>query len=97
MDPWLEDLYGDRSYDVMPDGSHFLMFEANPASVSSSGDIGRDRMQSPTAAIVKPSSMFGCISASGGRFGSKGLAASVIVSSQDARGALLRAGALGDA
>jgi hypothetical protein len=30
--PWLEDFYGDRSYDVMPDGGHFLMFEANPAS-----------------------------------------------------------------
>jgi len=29
---WLEDLYGDRSYDVTPDGSHFIMFEANPAS-----------------------------------------------------------------
>ena len=24
--------YGDRSYDVMPDGEHFLMFEANPAA-----------------------------------------------------------------
>jgi Tol biopolymer transport system component len=30
--PWLEDIYGDRSYDVMPDGAHFLMFEANPAA-----------------------------------------------------------------
>jgi serine/threonine-protein kinase len=30
--PWLEDIYGDRSYDVMPDGVHFLMFEANPAA-----------------------------------------------------------------
>ena len=27
-----EDLYGDRSYDVMPDGQHFLMFESDPAS-----------------------------------------------------------------
>jgi hypothetical protein len=27
-----EDLYGDRSYDVMPDGRHFLMFESDPAS-----------------------------------------------------------------
>jgi eukaryotic-like serine/threonine-protein kinase len=30
--PFLEDIYGDRSYDVMPDGEHFLMFEANPAA-----------------------------------------------------------------
>ncbi len=30
--PFLADLYGDRSYDVMPDGAHFLMFEANPAT-----------------------------------------------------------------
>jgi serine/threonine-protein kinase len=29
---WLEDTFGDRSYDVMPDGGHFVMFEANPAS-----------------------------------------------------------------
>ena len=29
---FLEDLYGDRSFDVMPDGEHFLMFEANPAA-----------------------------------------------------------------
>jgi Tol biopolymer transport system component len=28
--PFTEDLYGDRSYDVMPDGEHFLMFEVNP-------------------------------------------------------------------
>jgi len=27
-----EDLFGDRSYDVMPDGKHFLMFESDPAS-----------------------------------------------------------------
>jgi len=27
-----EDLFGDRSYDVMPDGQHFLMFESDPAS-----------------------------------------------------------------
>ena len=27
-----EDLFGDRSYDVMPDGQHFLMFESNPAA-----------------------------------------------------------------
>jgi eukaryotic-like serine/threonine-protein kinase len=30
--PWLEDIYGDRSYDVTPDGTHFLMLEANPAA-----------------------------------------------------------------
>jgi len=30
--PFLQDLYGDRSFDVMPDGAHFLMFEANPAA-----------------------------------------------------------------
>ncbi|MBA2626653.1 MAG: serine/threonine-protein kinase [Gemmatimonadales bacterium] len=30
--PFLEDLYGDRSYDVMPDGEHFVMLEANPAA-----------------------------------------------------------------
>jgi hypothetical protein len=30
--PFEEDLYGDRSYDVMPDGQHFLMFESDPAS-----------------------------------------------------------------
>ena len=30
--PFLADLYGDRSYDVMPDGEHFLMFRANPAA-----------------------------------------------------------------
>ena len=30
---FLEDLYGDRSFDVMPDGEHFLMFESNPAGV----------------------------------------------------------------
>jgi eukaryotic-like serine/threonine-protein kinase len=30
--PFLADLYGDRSYDVMPDGAHFLMSEANPAA-----------------------------------------------------------------
>jgi Tol biopolymer transport system component len=30
--PFLEDKYGDRSYDVMPDGEHFLMLEANPAA-----------------------------------------------------------------
>jgi serine/threonine-protein kinase len=30
--PFLEDIYGDRSYDVMPDGEQFLMFEANPAA-----------------------------------------------------------------
>jgi hypothetical protein len=30
--PFVEDRYGDRSYDVMPDGRHFLMFEANPAA-----------------------------------------------------------------
>jgi hypothetical protein len=30
--PFLEDEAGDRSYDVMPDGEHFLMFEANPAA-----------------------------------------------------------------
>jgi hypothetical protein len=29
---FLEDLYGDRSFDVMPDGEHFLMLEANPAA-----------------------------------------------------------------
>ena len=27
-----EDLYGDRSFDVMPDGEHFLMFEPDPAA-----------------------------------------------------------------
>jgi Tol biopolymer transport system component len=31
-EPYLEDLYGDRSFDVMPDGQQFLMFEANPAA-----------------------------------------------------------------
>jgi len=30
--PFEEDLYGDRSYDVMPDGQHFLMFQSDPAS-----------------------------------------------------------------
>jgi hypothetical protein len=30
--PFLHDLFGDRSFDVMPDGEHFLMFEANPAA-----------------------------------------------------------------
>jgi len=30
--PFLEDLFGDRSFDVMPDGEHFLMVEANPAA-----------------------------------------------------------------
>ena len=30
--PWLEDMFGDRSFDVMPDGAHFLMLEANPAA-----------------------------------------------------------------
>jgi Tol biopolymer transport system component len=30
--PFLHDLYGDRSFDVMPDGEHFLMFEGNPAA-----------------------------------------------------------------
>jgi serine/threonine-protein kinase len=30
--PFLDDSFGDRSYDVMPDGAHFLMFEANPAA-----------------------------------------------------------------
>jgi serine/threonine protein kinase/Tol biopolymer transport system component len=30
--PFLHDLYGDRSFDVMPDGEHFVMFEANPAA-----------------------------------------------------------------
>jgi hypothetical protein len=30
--PWLEDIFGDRSFDVTPDGAHFLMFEANPAA-----------------------------------------------------------------
>ncbi len=30
--PFLEDRYGDRSYDVMPDGEQFLMLEANPAA-----------------------------------------------------------------
>jgi Tol biopolymer transport system component len=29
---FLEDRYGDRSYDVMPDAERFLMFEANPAA-----------------------------------------------------------------
>ncbi len=29
---FLEDRSGDRSYDVMPDGDRFLMFEANPAA-----------------------------------------------------------------
>ena len=27
-----EDVYGDRSFDVMPDGEHFLMFEPDPAA-----------------------------------------------------------------
>jgi Tol biopolymer transport system component/tRNA A-37 threonylcarbamoyl transferase component Bud32 len=30
--PFEEDQYGDRSYDVMPDGQHFVMFESDPAS-----------------------------------------------------------------
>jgi serine/threonine-protein kinase len=30
--PFLEDIYGDRSFDVMPDGEHFLMLETNPAA-----------------------------------------------------------------
>ncbi|MGE3618511.1 MAG: hypothetical protein AB7L66_21755, partial [Gemmatimonadales bacterium] len=30
--PFEEDVYGDRSYDVMPDGQHFLMFQSDPAS-----------------------------------------------------------------
>jgi Tol biopolymer transport system component len=30
--PFLEDIFGDRSYDVMPDGEHFIMLEANPAA-----------------------------------------------------------------
>jgi hypothetical protein len=28
----MHDLFGDRSFDVMPDGEHFIMFEANPAA-----------------------------------------------------------------
>jgi hypothetical protein len=28
-----EDIYGDRSYDVMPDGEHFVMFQSNPDAV----------------------------------------------------------------
>ena len=27
-----ENQWGDRSYDVMPDGQHFVMFESDPAS-----------------------------------------------------------------
>jgi Tol biopolymer transport system component len=30
--PFLEDVYGDRSFDVTADGERFLMFEANPAA-----------------------------------------------------------------
>ena len=30
--PFLHDLFGDHSFDVMPDGEHFIMFEANPAA-----------------------------------------------------------------
>ena len=30
--PFEEDEFGDRSYDVMPDGQHFVMFESDPAS-----------------------------------------------------------------
>jgi serine/threonine-protein kinase len=29
---FLDDEYGDRSFDVMPDGEHFMMFEADPAA-----------------------------------------------------------------
>ena len=30
--PFLHDLFGDHSFDVMPDGEHFIMLEANPAA-----------------------------------------------------------------
>jgi len=29
---FIEDEYGDRSFDVMPDGEHFVMFEVDPAA-----------------------------------------------------------------
>ena len=29
---FLEDQFGDRSYEVMPDGQHFIMLRANPAA-----------------------------------------------------------------